>query len=160
LLGYSPASPLPLFSRCVFFCHGDRRHPPSFPTRRSSDLIGMPGAEAYASVLNRLAEVGGTAQTGETAYYAVSDAPALEQALLEIGTGVAIECAITLADMPERANLVNVFFDGQLVPQNADNGWDWDAEATLSLRGEACTRLRSGSVLIVDVTYGCTTVVE
>lgn len=123
-------------------------------------VIGMPGAEAYASVLNRLAEVGGTAQTGETAYYAVSDAPALEQALLEIGTGVAIECAITLADMPERANLVNVFFDGQLVPQNADNGWDWDAEATLSLRGEACTRLRSGSVLIVDVTYGCTTVVE
>src|SRR5690606_41943288 len=84
LLGYSPASPLPLFSRCVFFCHGDRRHPPSFPTRRSSDLIGMPGAEAYASVLNRLAEVGGTAQTGEAAYYAVSDAPALEQALLEI----------------------------------------------------------------------------
>lgn len=123
-------------------------------------VIGLPGAEPYAAVLDRLAHAGGTARDGDTAYYAVSDAPALERALFEIGTGVAITCDLALANKPAKANLVNVFFDGEPVPQNPDNGWDWDSETTLSLRGEACTHLRSGNVLTVDVTYGCLTIVE
>ncbi|MGC4091817.1 MAG: vWA domain-containing protein [Polyangiaceae bacterium] len=45
-------------------------------------VIGMPGSEAYARTLNRLAVAGGTARAGSPSYYAVSDSAALSAALL------------------------------------------------------------------------------
>jgi hypothetical protein len=123
-------------------------------------VIGMPGAAPYADVLDRFAEAGGTARPGIARYYAVNDSAELNDALLEIGTGVAIECDLTLAEVPADASLVNVSYDGRLVPYNEADGWVWDGETALSMRGAACDELRSGVVQSVSIIYGCTTVIE
>jgi hypothetical protein len=123
-------------------------------------VVGMPGSEAYASLLDRLAEAGGTARPTEPLYYAVSAAKALSDALFEIGTGLAIKCEIELSTPPADADLVNLSFDGKAVPLDPENGWDWTSEAALSVRGDACALLRSGGVREVQVVYGCRTVVR
>ncbi len=63
-------------------------------------VIGMPGAEAYADVLDRLAIAGGTARDGAPSYYDAADTGALGEALYAIGTGVAISCSIELESAP------------------------------------------------------------
>jgi hypothetical protein len=123
-------------------------------------VIGMPGAEPYASVLDRMARAGGTARSGATAYYAVSDRDELEDALYSIGTGVAIRCSIDLDEEPQDTHQVNVYFDDELVPQDADNGWSWAGPTQIEVTGEACDALKSGSVLAARAVYGCDTVVR
>ena len=123
-------------------------------------VIGMPGAAQYADVLDRFAEAGGTARPDRTRYYAVDDSVELYDALLEIGTGVAIECDLSLNEVPADASLVNVSYDGRLVPYGESDGWVWDGESALSMRGAACDELRSGTVQSVSIIYGCTTVIE
>lgn len=122
-------------------------------------VIGMPGSGAYASLLDRLAQAGGTARSSGPAYYAVDDTDALTEALFEIGTGVAIECEIELETEPVREDLVNVYLDGEVLPFEPDDGWEWTAADTISLRGDACARLTNLKVLEVEVIYGCETVV-
>jgi hypothetical protein len=123
-------------------------------------VVGMPGSEVYANLLGRLARAGGTARPTEPAYYAVSAADALTTALFEIGTGLAINCDIQLETPPADRDLVNLSFDGEVVALDAENGWDWTAEAALSIRGAACDLLRSGAVREVQVVYGCRTIVR
>jgi hypothetical protein len=124
-------------------------------------VIGMPGAEPYAAVLDRLAEAGGTARTGTpSAYYAVSDQDELEEALYVIGTGLAIRCSIDLETAPVDPDHVNVYFDGELVPADADDGWSWDTDTRIVVHGEACDALKSGGVLDARAVYGCDTVVR
>jgi hypothetical protein len=123
-------------------------------------VIGMPGSEAYGALLERLGQAGGAARSAASAYYAVADAEALTQALFEIGTGVAIECNITLRNIPADLALVNVYFDGKVVPFDSESGWQWAGEASLALVGEACEALRTGQVRDVQVVYGCQTVVR
>ena len=123
-------------------------------------VIGMPGAEAYADLLNRLAAAGGTARGAETDYYAVDDAEALTEALHDIGTGIAIQCSIELETPPEDPSRVNVYFDGDLVPSDDADGWAWDGAQRIEVRGEACDRLRSGEILEAHVVFGCDTVVR
>lgn len=123
-------------------------------------VIGMPGSEAYASLLERLARAGGTARPTAPAYYAVGAVGSLNEALLEIGTGLAIQCEIELETAPPQPDLVNLYFDGKLLELDPENGWDWTAEAALSVRGDACAALRSGAVREVQIVYGCQTVVR
>jgi len=123
-------------------------------------VIGMPGSEAYARTLDRLAVAGGTARPTMPHYYAVSDAAALQASLLEIGTSVAISCDVELEQPPSDPALVNVYFDGELVPRDAEHGWDYRAQAGLSLLGDACRTLQSGGVREVQITYGCQTIVR
>jgi hypothetical protein len=123
-------------------------------------VVGMPGSEEYGVLLDRLARAGGTPRSEGTAYYAVGDADALTQSLFEIGTGVAIECDIELRNIPPDATLVNLYFDGTVVPFSPEGGWQWTGEASLALVGEACATLRSGEIRDVEVVYGCQTVVR
>jgi hypothetical protein len=123
-------------------------------------VIGMPGSEAYSSLLERLARAGGTARPTAPAYYAVEAVEELDEALLEIGTGLAIQCEIELETAPEQPDLVNLYFDGKVLELDPENGWDWTAESALSVRGEACAALRSGAVREVQIVYGCQTVVR
>lgn len=123
-------------------------------------VVGMPGSEAYANLLDRLAEAGGRARPTLPAYYAVSDAAALGDALLEIGTGLAIQCEIELESTPPDPELVNLYFDGEVVALDPENGWDFGSPSALSVRGEACEMLRSGSIREVQIVYGCRTVVR
>ncbi len=126
----------------------------------STYVIGMPGAEPYADVLDRLAAAGGTARGAETDYYAVADADELTEVLGEIGTGIAISCSIDLEEPPEDPSRVNVYFDGELVPADETDGWAWDGDLRIEVRGEACDRLRSGEVLEARAVFGCDTVVR
>jgi hypothetical protein len=123
-------------------------------------VIGLPGAEAYAALLDRLAVAGGTARGGDSDYYSVADADALEQALLDIGTGIAISCSIDLESPPEDPARVNVYFDGTVVPGDESDGWVWDGERRIEVRGAACDELRSGEIREARVVFGCDTVVR
>lgn len=124
-------------------------------------VVGMPGAEAYASLLGRLAVAGGTArESADVPYYAVADADALYDALYAIGTGIALKCSIALDAPPSNPSLVNVYFDGEVVPADAEEGWSWDGETTIRVNGEACERLKSGAVLDARAVFGCDTIVR
>jgi hypothetical protein len=126
----------------------------------STYIVGMPGAEPYAMLLDRLAAAGGTARGAETDYYAVADADELTEALSDIGTGIAISCSIDLEEPPEDPSRVNVYFDGELVPSDETDGWTWDGDLRIEVRGDACERLRSGDVLEARAVFGCDTVVR
>jgi hypothetical protein len=123
-------------------------------------VIGLPGAEAYAALLDRLAVAGGTARGGDTDYYPVGDADALGEALHEIGTGIAISCSIDLEAPPEDPTRVNVYFDGAVVPGDETDGWVWDGESRIEVHGAACDELRSGEIREARVVFGCDTVVR
>jgi hypothetical protein len=123
-------------------------------------VIGMPGAEPYAALLDRLAVAGGTARGGDSEYYAVADGDALSRALTDIGTGIAISCAIDLEEPPDDPARVNVYFDGELIPADDADGWSWDGDQRVVVEGAACDRLKSGEVLEARVVFGCETVVR
>jgi len=124
-------------------------------------VVGMPGAEPYAALLDALANAGGTARSGTgAAYYAVTDQDDLEEALYAIGTGIAISCSIDLDAPPDDPRHVNVYFDGELVPADPDDGWSWDGDSRIVVHGEACDTLKSGDVIDARVVFGCDTVVR
>jgi hypothetical protein len=123
-------------------------------------VVGLPGAEPYSDVLSRLAEAGGQPREGTLPYFATTDEAELREALYAIGTGVAIRCAIDLETPPEDPALVNVYFDGELLPADQEDGWSWDGDLRIEVHGEACADLRSGEVLDARVVFGCDTVVR
>lgn len=123
-------------------------------------VVGIPGSEIYADVLDQLAVAGGTARPGTPKYYAASDSAALSSVLKEIGAKVAISCAIELDFEPEDPKLVNVYFDKQVLPADDENGWRWSGPQSIEIVGPACDKLSSGDVLAVQVVGGCPTTVR
>ena len=123
-------------------------------------VVGMPGSEAYREVLGRAATAGNTARPGDTPYYAVSDTSQLTLALRSIGAQVAISCELPLYEAPESPELVNVYFDDQVVPNDDKDGWHYIDEKSIEFQGDACAKLSSGDVLNVQVLSGCPTVVR
>jgi hypothetical protein len=123
-------------------------------------VVGMPGSEPYEQLLDRMAELGGTARAGSPKYYSVADTSALEEALETISASVAISCEVPLDYEPPDRDIVNVFFDGEVVPSDPDQGWEWTADGMVALRGAACERLKSGDVVELQVFAGCPTVVK
>ncbi len=123
-------------------------------------VVGMPGSEPYEQLLNQMAEVGGTARSGTSKYFPVSDTAALEQALTAITASVAISCDIPLDYDPPDRDLVNVYFDGALVEYDPEAGWEWTDDGHVAIRGDACRTLSSGDVLEVQILAGCQTVVK
>jgi hypothetical protein len=123
-------------------------------------VIGMPGSELYASVLEVLAIAGGTARAGVPAYYAARDTAELSAILGEIGATVTVSCSIELADAPGDPDLVNVYFDSRLVLGDPVDGWVWTGARALELVGAACAELEAGDVRQVQVRFGCPTTIE
>ena len=124
-----------------------------------SYIIGLPGSEQFAGVLDTMAEAGGTSRSGKHGYYPVTSASELKDTLLGISVSVAISCSIELSSPPPDPGLVNVYFDDRVIGSNAHDGWVLDGEAHLSIRGSACEQLKSGDVFQVQVVAGCPTVV-
>jgi hypothetical protein len=123
-------------------------------------VIGMPGSEPYEALLNGMAELGGTAREGDLKYYPVEDTAALKAALVEIAASVSISCTVPLDYEPPDPDYVNVFFDGQVVPFDPDQGWSWTEEGAVTIHGAACEQLLGGDVLELQVFAGCKTVVK
>lgn len=123
-------------------------------------VIGLPGAAPYADTLNLMAEAGGTARSGGTAYYAANSTDALLQSLSSITLNLALSCEIHLQEPPPDPELVNLYFDSTLVESNADDGWTYVGGQNIELHGAACDQLMSGKVRQVQVVSGCPTVVR
>jgi hypothetical protein len=124
-------------------------------------VIGLPGSEAYASVLDQVATAGGTARASEPLFYNVTttDAAALEAALSQIAAKITATCTFPLTPPPQDSAKINVYFDNAVVPKDPVNGWTYDdSSATLTLVGNACNEVLSGAVLNLRVIGGCPTV--
>jgi hypothetical protein len=121
-------------------------------------VIGMPGTDAYGALLDRLAVAGGTARPSEPLYYPVTNTTELADTLQGIGLSVAIGCDVPLSSAPPDPHLVNVYFDQTTVPLDPKDGWTWVDDGTIRLVGDACTELKSGQVMQLQVVSGCPTV--
>ncbi len=123
-------------------------------------VIGIPGSEAYSSVLDQLALAGGAARPDEPHYYRVEDAEELLSTVGALGTTVALSCSIELREPPPDPDLVNLFFDAELVVADAVDGWTFTGDRTVSVHGAACDLLQGGQVLQADVVAGCPIVLK
>ena len=123
-------------------------------------VIGIPGSDAFAGLLDQLAVAGGVARAGSPSYYRVSDADELIDTVSKLGLGVALSCNLQLKEPAPDPTLVNVFFDGQLVPADPVNGWSFVDEQTVQLLGSSCDLLKAGEVLQADIVAGCPVVIR
>ncbi len=119
-------------------------------------VIGLAGTAEYAETLNAMADAGCRPQAGQTHYYDASDQAALAAALTDIA-GSVISCRIDLEEAPEYPDFVHIYMDGQEVPRDPTNGWEYaDASRTsIELYGEACDRLKDGEEHTLTATFAC-----
>ncbi len=120
-------------------------------------VVGIPGSEAYASLLDELAVAGGAPKDGAHRYYEATDLAVLDALFSQIAQKVIVSCDIALEQKPEDPGLVNVYFDGVVVPYDAKDGWQYKDEKTIELVGGACETLQSGAVAKAEVFVGCPT---
>ena len=123
-------------------------------------VIGIPGSETYADLLDQLAVAGGAPRADPPHYYRVGDADALLATVSALGLTVAMSCNIHLTEPPPDPTLVNLFFDGELVPSDPVDGWAFTDESTVRVQGAACALLETGQVLQADVIAGCPIVIQ
>lgn len=119
--------------------------------------VGEVGTDIYGWLLDEMAQAGGTARAASPKYFAVEQMSELSEVLGAIGAEVIATCDFTLEEPPSEPDRVNVYFDTKILPKDPKNGWDWTGPASLSLRGKACTEVKSGSVGQVQITVGCPT---
>jgi hypothetical protein len=124
-------------------------------------VVGLPGTSTptYAKLLDDLAVAGGTALATSPKYYKIdtSTESVLLAALKKIAAKIVATCEFKLKEAPAQANLVNVYFDEKVLPQDPTNGWKIEGP-TVTLLGDACNKVLSGDVLDVRIIAGCPTV--
>jgi hypothetical protein len=122
-------------------------------------VMGIPGSAPYAAVLDALAIAGGTGRASEPYYYQVntSDTGALGAALAEIAAKATESCTFTLTSTPTNPDQVNVYVDGNVVPQGGADGWSLQG-TKVTLEGNTCTAVETGTAQTVHVEQGCPTV--
>ena len=125
----------------------------------STFVIGMPGSVTYATLLDRLATTGGTAQSGSPGYYRVdsADKADLMSALRKVASKIVATCTYELKDAPPDVGKLNVYLDEVVVPRDGGNAWKLDGK-TVTLVGETCDKVMRGDVLDVRIILGCPTV--
>jgi hypothetical protein len=124
-------------------------------------VVGVPGSEPYAKLLNQLAVAGGTARGSDPQYYAVdsADQTAFLAAMSQIAAKIAGSCTLTLDQAPPDPSLINVFLDGNVLPQSGPDGWTLTG-TTVTILGKSCVAITNGDVLEVRVVAGCPTVTQ
>jgi hypothetical protein len=124
-------------------------------------VIGVPQSEPYAALLDEMAIAGGTANATEPRYYAASatDPSALLSTLSKIAAKIVGNCTLMLDNAPPDPARVNVFFDGQPLPQMGADGWSLSG-TTVTVLGASCRKILEGNVLDVRVVGGCPTLVQ
>jgi hypothetical protein len=120
-------------------------------------VVGIPGSDYYATLLDQLATIGGSARPTSPYYYRVDDMSSLSQTLLQIGNKVLLTCQFVLEQAPPEPSFVNVYLDQSVVAYDEQNGWTWTSDTKLELHGGACQTLESGAVGQVQVVAGCPT---
>ncbi len=120
-------------------------------------VVGF-GSEVNAAELSQFADAGREPAAGATAYYQAQDQASLEAALATI-SGKTLGCVLKLATVPPNPSLLYVFLDGVSLAQDPTdtNGWNYDAANNeVILYGAACQEVQDGTVMNVDVEFGCT----
>ncbi len=122
-------------------------------------VIGVPGSAPYASLLDTLAQVGGTARSTPPYYYPVdtTDQAAFYSALSQIAAKVTATCVLPLGMKPPDPGLINVYLNGHVIPKAGADGWKY-ANDTVTLLGKSCTDVLDGDALDVRVVAGCPTI--
>jgi hypothetical protein len=77
-----------------------------------------------------------------------------------LGRQVALSCTIELTEPPPDPNLVNLFFDGELIAADPVDGWRFTDERTVNVVGAACELMQTGQVLQADIIAGCPIVIQ
>lgn len=118
-------------------------------------VLGLPGGEAYATLLDAMAVAGGTALPSSPKYFAVNAASGdvMLAALKRIAAQIAGTCTFDLKDSAN-ASLVNVYVDDVVLPFEPVNGWTIEGNK-VTLVGAACDRVKSGDALAVRIIAGC-----
>lgn len=119
-------------------------------------VVGTPGSEIYGDVLDALALAGNAPQLAPPFYYKVDDYAELGVVLGSIAARV-ISCEFDLVDPPPDGGNTNVYFDKELVPYDAMDGWTWKTPSVIELVGDACVRLKNAEVRQVQIVSGCPT---
>jgi hypothetical protein len=128
-------------------------------------VVGIPGTEAYAALLDAAANEG-EAPNPESppSYYAVEggSATGLTDVLGSITMGLITSCEFQLGSVPPAKNLLNVEVDETKVPRDPDKleGWYLDESTsppTVVLVGETCEKVKREGAHAVSVTFGCKT---
>ncbi len=112
--------------------------------------VGFGGANL--DEINNIAQAGGTTQG-----YLADQAADLEMALDQIANAVAT-CTFELDQVPPDVAEIYVFFDKDPagVPNDPTNGWTYDPVTnTVTFHGAACEAIKSGTVVDIDIVYGC-----
>lgn len=118
-------------------------------------VVGIPGTEGYAAVLDAMAAAGGTARSGSPAYYRADDAAALLDALGTISDRE-VSCRFALASPPPDFENVNVLIDDVPARRDPVDGWMLETDGSaIELVGETCERLRRGEVSNIEFLFGC-----
>jgi len=121
-------------------------------------VVGLPGTAQYGALLDQLAVNGGTALATSPRYFKVDLANnQLLVALKKIAAKIVATCDFTLKEAPADARRVNVYLDEVVLPRDPVNGWKIDG-GTVTLVGEACSKVLNGDVLDVRIIAGCPTV--
>jgi hypothetical protein len=123
-------------------------------------VIGVPGSAPYADLLDNMAKAGGKPRTQSPFYYRVdsTDSAALLDAMREVAANIVASCTLPVGAVAD-PNLINVYFDGQVVPRDAGGGWSING-TTITLNGVSCDKVMSGAVLDVRVIGGCPTIIK
>ncbi len=119
-------------------------------------VIGLDGTEEFAELLNLMADAGGRPLPGETRYFDATNQTVLIEAMEEIA-GQMISCVIELDEAPAAPHLVHIYIDGQEVPRNHIEGWEYtDGTFTaIELHGSYCEMLKDGENHDLTATFAC-----
>ncbi|WP_272418482.1 VWA domain-containing protein [Polyangium jinanense] len=142
------------------FCVDEPASVAAIETLRAGGLevfvVGIPGSEAYAGVLDAMAIAGGSPKDIAPFYYPVSELGSLGGVLAEIAA-VAVTCEFAIVDPPSEEGMTNVYLDDEVLPYNDLDGWIWMPPYIVRLLGKACERLQGGQVKQVQIVSGCPT---
>jgi hypothetical protein len=110
--------------------------------------------------MNLFADAGGV-PTGDalTRYYRAEDQTSLDAALNAIARKT-LGCKVALDSVPPDPTTIFVFFNNDATPIPQDpthtTGWDYDAAANaITYYGSTCDVLQAGTVVDVDIVFGC-----
>jgi hypothetical protein len=120
-------------------------------------VVGIPGSETFADLLDRMADQGGTARAGSPRHYRVENRAELAAALGTISAGEE-SCRFELGSVPPDTTLINVLVDDRPLRRDdpAGDGFSYDGTTnTVELRGEDCAALRAGTIARVRFLFGC-----
>jgi hypothetical protein len=121
-------------------------------------VVGVPGSDAYRALMNSFAEAGDTARDEEVAYFDVRAVDELSDSLAAIGAETSQGCQVDLERAAANPELLNVYFDAELVPMDAELGWTVDG-AEVTFHGAACDQIEAGLVTQMHLISGCPSVV-